>query len=522
MLEKTESNRYLVVLICILAVPALLINLDIMPTLGDEATRALVALEFMIRKNYIFSTINGEAYYNKPPLYNWLLVLLFNTSGRADEWILRLPAVASLLAFSVTIYFTMKKHVEPKIALLSAFAFLTFGRMLFYDSMLGHIDILFSLILYLAIYSIFYFIVKERYFLLFPSAYFLTSLAFLMKGLPALVFLGLSLCITMFYFKKTKALFHPAHFAGIIIFLLIIGSYFLIYNKYNSSDDFLKTLWSESSKRTAFENNWKTSLSFLFIFPFEYLFHLMPWSLLIVTCFRRDFFTIAKNNPFIFFCLLIIAINIPIYWVSPETRPRYLFLLFPFVFSILIYFYFKEGAEKQKFITSILLSVAFVVFVVMAFLPFFAEIHAQISLKNLKASILLITLIGIAYLFFKSGRKNLFYLPLALLIARIGFDLFVLPERATVSPEVQWKQDVVASARISKDLPLYIYKNSFIKHNLTYYLTTQNKRILQRDYVGEKKDVYYIMENFYFQEHPFKKLFEFHYDGRYYFIVKSE
>lgn len=522
MLEKTESNKYLVALTCILAVPALLINLDIMPTLGDEATRAMVALEFMLRKNYIFSTINGEPYYNKPPLYNWILVLLFNTSGRADEWILRLPAVASLLAFSVAIYFTMKKHVESKIALLSAFAFLTFGRMLFYDSMLGHIDILFSLILYLSIYSIFYFIVKERYYLLYPSAYFLTSLAFLMKGLPALVFLGLSLCVTVYSFKKLKALFHPAHFLGIGIFLLIICSYFLVYNKYNPSDNFLKTLWSESSKRTAFENNWKASLSFLFIFPFEYLFHLMPWSLLIVTCFRKDFFSIAKNNPFIFFCLIILAVNIPIYWISPETRPRYLFLLFPFIFSILIYFYFKEGAEKQKFITSILLSIAFVVFVVMAFLPFFAEIHAQISFKNLKATLLLITLASIAYLFFKSGRKNLFYLPLALLIARVGFDLFVLPERATVSPEVKWKEDAIASAKISNDLPLYIYKASFMKHNLSYYYTTQNNKMLVRDFVGDRKDVYYIMETFYFHEHPFKKLFEFQYDGRHYFIVKGE
>jgi 4-amino-4-deoxy-L-arabinose transferase-like glycosyltransferase len=522
MLEKTESNKYLVALICILAVPALLINLEIMPTLGDEATRALVALEFILRKNYIFSTINGEPYYNKPPLYNWLLVLLFNTSGRADEWILRLPAVVSLLAFCVVIYFTMKKHVENKIALLTAFAFLTFGRMLFYDSMLGHIDILFSLILYLAIYSVFYFIVKERYFLLFPAAYFLTSLAFLMKGLPALVFLGLSLCITFFSFKKLKGLFHPAHFSGIAIFLLIIGGYFLIYNKYNSSDDFLKTLWSESSKRTAFENNWKSSLSFLFIFPFEYLFHLMPWSLLIVTCFRKDFFNIAQNNPFILFCLIILAINIPIYWISPETRPRYLFLLFPFIFVVLIYFYFKEGAERQKFITSTLLSVAFIVFVVMACFPFFVEIHAPISFKNLKALVLLILLTGITFLFFKSDRKNLFYLPLALLIARIGFDLFVLPERATVSPEIKWKEAAIASAKISNNLPLYIYKSSFMKHNLSYYYTIQNNKMLVRDFVGKRKDVYYVMESFYFQEQPFKKLFEFQYDGRQYFIVKSE
>jgi 4-amino-4-deoxy-L-arabinose transferase-like glycosyltransferase len=520
MLEKTERNNYLVALICILAVPALLINLGLMPTLGDEATRALVALEFILRKNYIVSTINGEPYYNKPPLYNWLLVLLFNACGRADEWILRLPAVLSLLAFCSTIYFTMKKHIGPKIALLSAFAFLTFGRMLFYDSMLGHIDLLFSLILYLALYSTFHFIAKERYFLLFPTAYVLTALAFLMKGHPALVFLGLSLSATFLTFKKPRALLHPAHFTGIGIFLIIIGSYFLVYNAYNSSNDFLRTLWSESSKRTAFENNWKASLSFLFIFPFEYLFHLMPWSLLIVSSFRTDFFSIARKNPFVLFCLIVVAVNIPVYWISPETRPRYLFLLFPFIFALLIYIHFQNGAEKQKFITSILLSIAFMVFIVLGFFPFFVEIHAPIEYKYLKATILLILMIGTAFLFLKNNRKNLFYLPLALLIARIGFDLFVLPERATVSPEVKWKGDAITSAKISNDLPLYIYKHSFIKHNLSYYYTIHNNKLLERDFAGNRKNVYYIMESSYFDEQPFKKLFEFQYDGRNYYIVK--
>lgn len=83
MLEKTESNKYLVALICILAVPALLINLEIMPTLGDEATRALVALEFILRKNYIFL----------PLMVNLIIINLLFTTGYWCYYLIHLAAL---------------------------------------------------------------------------------------------------------------------------------------------------------------------------------------------------------------------------------------------------------------------------------------------------------------------------------------------------------------------------------------------------------------------------------------------
>ena len=39
----------------------------------DEAIRSLVALEMKLSGNLITPTLHGEYYYNKPPLYNWIL-----------------------------------------------------------------------------------------------------------------------------------------------------------------------------------------------------------------------------------------------------------------------------------------------------------------------------------------------------------------------------------------------------------------------------------------------------------------
>ncbi len=40
----------------------------------EEPRRALVAMEMMYSGDYIHTTIHGAAYYNKPPLFNWLVV----------------------------------------------------------------------------------------------------------------------------------------------------------------------------------------------------------------------------------------------------------------------------------------------------------------------------------------------------------------------------------------------------------------------------------------------------------------
>src|SRR6478752_136859 len=93
-------STLLYVLPMILIVPALLWHLDLMPTLGDEAIRALVALEFVHKGDYITPTINGELYFKKPPVFNWVLLLFYNLGGKATEFFVRLPAVCSLLLYS--------------------------------------------------------------------------------------------------------------------------------------------------------------------------------------------------------------------------------------------------------------------------------------------------------------------------------------------------------------------------------------------------------------------------------------
>jgi len=84
-MNEQQRNKLLYVLSILLLFPALLINLGLMTFIDDEGIRTLVALEMKLSGNYITPTLHGEFYYNKPPLFNWILLGYFKLLGQINE-----------------------------------------------------------------------------------------------------------------------------------------------------------------------------------------------------------------------------------------------------------------------------------------------------------------------------------------------------------------------------------------------------------------------------------------------------
>ena len=165
-MKKDKYIEYILwILAIILLFPALFVNLGLMPLNfpSDEPTRAIVALEMMISGDYIHPTINGELYYNKPPLFNWIIIFFNKITGNLSELTLRLPVTFSLLFYGLFIFLFTRKYYGNKTALLHALVFISCGRILFWDSFIGLIDISFSMIIFMLFMSVFYFFRKEKY-----------------------------------------------------------------------------------------------------------------------------------------------------------------------------------------------------------------------------------------------------------------------------------------------------------------------------------------------------------------------
>ena len=128
--------------------PALLINLGLMTNIDDESIRSLVAMEMLLSGNFVVPTLNGEVYLNKPPLFNWILLVWFKVFGNFEELTARFQTVLALLGYAATVVWSFKKPLGIHLALLSALCLITCGRVLFWDSLLSLIDITFSWVIF--------------------------------------------------------------------------------------------------------------------------------------------------------------------------------------------------------------------------------------------------------------------------------------------------------------------------------------------------------------------------------------
>ncbi|MBW6490070.1 MAG: hypothetical protein K0B15_02635 [Lentimicrobium sp.] len=459
----------------------------------DEPTRSIVALEMILSGNYITPTINGEFYYNKPPLYNWIIILYYKMAGNYSEFTLRLPVVIHLLLFGLTIFLFVRKHYGNRQGFMVAMVFITSGRILFWDSFLGLIDITFSWLVYTSFMVIYHFHRKKNYLALFLISYLITAMAFLMKGLPSLVFQGITLLVFFIYNKEFKKLFSWQHFLGIGLLLLLVGSYYLAYFQYNTLENVFTTLFNESEKRTIINYGWQRFISHLFTFPFEMFYHFFPWSVLWIFFFRKGFRTMLAEDPFLKFNFLIFIFNIIIYWTSPESYPRYIFMLFPPLFTILVYMFFKDKATNgiySRIVEYFLMGVMILGIIAAIPMPLLEQTNF-VDHAWLKAVVLFFVMSVLTWFYFRLKEQRMVIFVVAMLMLRVGFDWFIIPPR--YDDFQVHKTGALKAAEITGDGNLYIFKDSETEHATSFYIALGKKQVLKFKHNNfSVEDFYYL------------------------------
>jgi 4-amino-4-deoxy-L-arabinose transferase-like glycosyltransferase len=485
----------------ILSIPAFFINLGLLALFADEPTRANVALEMILSKNYAVPTIGAEFYYNKPPFYNWILAGIYQLSGNYSEFTTRLPAIIPMFLFAITIYFSVAIFLNDKrIAAISGILFLVNGRMLIYDSLLGHIDIFYSWLTFSSFMLIFYFLQRRSWFLLFFISYLITAITFLCKGLPSIVFQGFTLIAILAYTKNFKKLFSWQHIFSGLICLLIIGAYFWNYYQYNPDlKGYLSTIWDQSSQRTASEFGLAQSLLHIISFPFEHIGHLFPASLLLLFCLHKDFLSGIKNNPFLTFISIVFLANIWVYWLSPQTRPRYLLMLYPLLFIIWSHAYFSYR-EKLPVINTLFNRIILVLGVIFTLcIPgaLFFDLQYYVPYLLPKVIALSIAAAFITYIIYRLKSEKLFVFIGLLIVFRFAFSWFVIPHRSEHLEDRQFIDAAIEMGDISKNREFYLYqyhpKELDIPHHHKLIFYIQRSRMQQVKFTEElSKPGYYF------------------------------
>lgn len=475
-----SRSTFWYLLAALLLLPALLINLGMMTLNDDEAIRTLVAMEMNFSDNYIVPTLNGALYRSKPPLFNWILHLSFSSFG-VNEWSARLPNIIFLLGFGFLIFWYSKKYLSKEYSVLNALLFITCGRILFWDSMLAYIDILYSGLTFWSFMLIFYQFKRQQWWSLFIWSYALAGLGFLLKGFPSLLFQGLTLGVYFIYRRSFKRLISVPHVVGIIVFGLIVGSYYFAYNMQADLGPTINGLLDQSTRRTSMhaQYDYKQFFLHLLTYPFENIYHFLPWTLMVVYLFAKRSYKAIREVDFLKFCILTFGINILVYWASVEVYPRYILMLVPLVFSVLLYLHKVHYDAETVWYKSlyIALLVLFGILILGGPLIVYKTLHVDVAYRYLKIAVSTVALIAMLIAFVRYKHIRLICFVCVCLVMRIVFNWFFIPERHQGDQGAICKAQAIELGKKYKDLPINIYRYSNIDLTSSVYIARERGRI---------------------------------------------
>lgn len=493
---NNQTNKPLIfftVLAGILYFPAYLLNLNMVQLINDEAIRAIVAFEMIKTGDFITPTIGGQPYLMKPPLFNWILAFFFQLTGSWSETVIRLPVILSILLFAATIFIFIRKEYGSRMALVNSLAFITYGRIIFYESLHGLIDVTFSWLIYLFFMLSWHLFRRRKYLSLFVTAYAITAVAFLLKGLPSLFFVAVTLLVLFIQGKQFRMLFNWRHFVGIGLLAAIVGGYYLLYFMRNTVEpgQLIEVLTGEVTRRTVVRFGiWNTLLHML-TYPFENIYHFLPWSVLVILLFRKGSLKFIRRNNFLWYLMLVFLFNIIPYWTSPEAYARYILMLVPLLMTILfaLYFEYRENGARIYLLVDYILGgfigtfglagIVFMLHPATRNLPYIAWV-----------SVLLFLALGvISYFYWKQALNRLLWLAIAVLVIRVAFDYSIIPSWEKTHPTVATRKLAVQLAEETAGKPLYAYWNPEFKPDpyyhyrfndeiFTYYLSTARNKII--------------------------------------------
>lgn len=483
---------------------------------AEEPRRAVVGSEALLGDNALVPAIHGEPYYNKPPVYNWVLATSFLIHDSFSPTAVRLPGVLSLWIIAIILFWLIRKYGEWKSALFAALIFLTFGDLIYYGAVnAGEIDLFYSLLVFLQALAIFHFHRQRKFGWLFTVSYLLAAVGTLTKGLPSVAFQGLTLFVYLIWQGDWKKLFSWKHFAGVTVFCLLVGGYFLAYAKYEDATAFMLNLWSESSQKSANDAGAARILKAIYSFPLQLIQITLPWSIFFIWVRKVSW----KQSPVAVFSWVFIAANIWIYWISPELRNRYLYAFFPFL-AILIASIVSNQTRSEKFdsvLSKISASLAILIGIAFIVLPFTEAIP---NIVDFKLSFILCGLVfsGISVYQFRVSQNGILHVVLVLAFLRPAYNICILPLQAADSKSTYYADQVEELIEISTDETIYwtgrpymfqpelsLLGNSFMRdsietppllaYQIPYYYSLQTgQRLLYTDktregfwYLGEKQ-----------------------------------
>ena len=329
-MSKFTQKQTPVAALLVLLFYALILNLpyiDLREFQGEEGRRIVIAANMVTSGDWLVPSVEGTVYMNKPPFYNWLLAIFFKLTASISETTARIPSVAAafLSALVLSVFYRKTCNVQTAWFILPGLVFLTFPDVMD-KAIRAEIDMTFTLIITISLLSWFYYHeICGRPAAAWTISLFCVGLGVLTKGIQAPAFFYCGVIPYLIYTRRWKGLFSPFHGIGLTILAGIFFLWFIPFSKETGTDRVLHTWWTEIAVRTKPLGDSGGFFSHLARFPLEYFAAYAPWLFFLFLWSKSDAVPEMDNaRKVALFCSLCLLFSVPVYWLMPGARLRYI------------------------------------------------------------------------------------------------------------------------------------------------------------------------------------------------------
>lgn len=343
-------KKYPILSICLFTAIMLLPNLDVINITIMEARNFITAREMVQDGNWILTTMNGVARYEKPPLPTWLTAISGMVFGLKSIFALRLPAVLFIMLLAVSVFkISMLLVKDSSQSLQNAFIAITS----FY--IIGIIieapwDIFAHSLMCFAIYQLFILFQNDKkYWKHALVAACFIGFSILSKGPVSMYALMLPFLLAYGFTYKFKNVRGKAlSYLSVIILSLIIGGSWYLYVRLQDPSTFAAIAQKETS-------NWSSYNVRPFYYYWSFFTQSGLWTIpAFVSLLYPYLKTRVKQLKAYQFSLLWTLFAVVLLSVIPEKKSRYLMpVLIPLAINIGFYINylirsFKTMTDKRE------------------------------------------------------------------------------------------------------------------------------------------------------------------------------
>ena len=440
-----EKNHIGLLLLTCIAI--FFVNLDAIYVNIMEARNFITAREMLQDGNWIFTTINGEARYQKPPLPTWLTAFSASIFGLKSLFALRLPAaLVTLLLVLYSYQLSLKLNQSKTYAFISSLILSTSFYIVFAGRN-GQWDIFTHAFMMVSIYQLYLLFTREDknyQYALIAALFF--GMSFMSKGpvsfyallLPFLIAFGI-----VYKFKNIRSKIIP-----LFLFLIIgiaLSSWWFLYTYTFDPETFTEITKKETG-------NWGSYNIRPFYYYWSFFMQSGIWTIPALIGLLYPYLkNKVSNKKGYTFTVLWTLIAVVLLSIIPEKKSRYLLpVLIPLALNTGFYIEylilkFSELKDKKETIP------VYFNFGLIATIGLVFPLGAYLILKDSISEnwfwygLLSLSLFSIGFLILRFlRRKNIekvFYLTILFIISIIFFGM-PMAKTLTINPEYNSLQNL--------------------------------------------------------------------------------